>query len=478
MTERSSLKPVSEDFEGAELGDKRRTKRLQKILDSAERTSGLSLPKQLGGDDAALEATYRWLNNEQIDPQAVLEAHQQATAGRARQHDHVVTVHDTTTFTFSGEREGLGLIGVSLKGMLAHYSIALSPAGEPLGVLGLRVWGRSETPRPKAADKSLKRYDEDRESLRWHDAVDEVTQRLAGSVAALHVMDREGDAFELLADLAEHEQRFVIRVAHDRGVLVGEAQEGALFDAMGQTPIMLEREVAIGSRAPTRSPKDRKLHPPRQARVARLTVRAGTLTTLRDASSPAHLPDELTLNYVDVLETTPPENQDPVHWRLVTTEPITTAEQVARIVDLYRMRWTVEEYFKAIKTGCQFEKLQLESARALLMALAIYSAVAWKLLLVRWMERQAPDAPASHIVTPTQLAILAGHQRKIRRPWLAPPTCRDVLLAIAALGGHIRNNGAPGWIVLGRGFHDLLLMEAGALLAQAPPGAGEDVINP
>ena len=44
------------------------------------------------------------------------------------------------------------------------------------------------------------------------------------------------------------------------------------------------------------------------------------------------------------------------------------------------------------------------------------------------------------------------------------------MLAIARLGGHIKNNGEPGWIVLGRGFQDLLLLEIGALMAQEALG--------
>jgi hypothetical protein len=38
---------------------------------------------------------------------------------------------------------------------------------------------------------------------------------------------------------------------------------------------------------------------------------------------------------------------------------------------------------------------------------------------------------------------------------------REALLAVAALGGHIKNNGEPGWIVLGRGFETLLTLEQG-----------------
>jgi hypothetical protein len=39
-----------------------------------------------------------------------------------------------------------------------------------------------------------------------------------------------------------------------------------------------------------------------------------------------------------------------------------------------------------------------------------------------------------------------------KRRFLMPATVRDAMLGIAALGGHIKNNGDPGWLVLGRGL--------------------------
>ena len=40
------------------------------------------------------------------------------------------------------------------------------------------------------------------------------------------------------------------------------------------------------------------------------------------------------------------------------------------------------------------------------------------------------------------------------------------MLGIAALGGHIKNNGDPGWLVLGRGFARFLEAEEGWALAR------------
>jgi hypothetical protein len=40
------------------------------------------------------------------------------------------------------------------------------------------------------------------------------------------------------------------------------------------------------------------------------------------------------------------------------------------------------------------------------------------------------------------------------------PSNQEVYTALAALGGHLRSNGPPGWIVLGRAFEKLLVLIA------------------
>ena len=127
-------------------------------------------------------------------------------------------------------------------------------------------------------------------------------------------------------------------------------------------------------------------------------------------------------------------------------------------MDCYRARWVIEEFFKALKTGCQYEKRQLESAESLLNALAIFAPVAWRLLLLRHLARSQAKASATAALTPKQLEVLRA---VARRPLPTHPNAREAMLAVAALGGHLKSNGDPGWLVLGRGMHDLLLLELG-----------------
>jgi hypothetical protein len=82
------------------------------------------------------------------------------------------------------------------------------------------------------------------------------------------------------------------------------------------------------------------------------------------------------LSRTDRVEHDCPKGEQAIEWYLVTNEPIGTTEQVAAIVDAYRARWVIEELFKALKTGCQIEKRQLESYEALRNALALFLPIA------------------------------------------------------------------------------------------------------
>jgi hypothetical protein len=157
---------------------------------------------------------------------------------------------------------------------------------------------------------------------------------------------------------------------------------------------------------------------------------------------------------------------------LITNEPTETVAQIFAVVDSYRARWVIEEYFKALKTGCAFEKNQLESRRTILNYLAVLAPVAWQLLLLRSLARDAPSSPADAALSKVQIEVLKAVAKK---PLSPEPTVEEAFLAVAALGGHLKRNGPPGWQTLGKGFHDLLLFEAGwrAHASQSPPGCDQ-----
>jgi hypothetical protein len=169
------------------------------------------------------------------------------------------------------------------------------------------------------------------------------------------------------------------------------------------------------------------------------------------------------VNIVRVWEPHSPPGAEPIEWLLLTSEPITCPKELLQTVDWYRARWTIEEYFKALKTGCRYEARQLENRSSLLAALGLFVPIAWQMLALR-AEARSPEGSAStsKTVTPLQLKIL---RRFVPKKLGTHPTSRDIYLTIAALGGHITNNGEPGWLVLARGFKKLVDYEMVWLVA-------------
>jgi hypothetical protein len=274
-------------------------------------------------------------------------------------------------------------------------------------------------------------------------------------------MDREGDSYELFAAMIAHGDRFVVRLNHDRRLLP-DAEAAAperLSEALAHTAPICERQIVLSPRrAGNRPPHTRKKHPPRDGRLARVCFAARPLS-LKRPDNQSHTPAALAVNVVYGWEVDPPAGEQPVAWRLVTTEPIATVEQVLRIVDAYRTRWLIEEFFKCLKTGCAYEKRQLESFETLLIALALLAPIAWQLLLLRHLARELPDAPARVALTARQLTVLCATSVGAR---LSPRcTLGAALAAVARLGGHLKQNGDPGWLVLGRGMQKLRWIETG-----------------
>jgi hypothetical protein len=445
---------------GGHLGDARLNGRRDRVMAVLEEHPDATFPEACA-DDAEVEALYRFLRNPRVQLPTLIAPHVTATQARSAAVGEVLVVHDTTDFVFAGAqpRAGLARLGAERHGFWLHAALAVSADGlrAPLGVLSLLPFVR-----PPVAEAAARGADRLKESHYWSAGVAAVRDRL-GATGVIHVMDRGADSYDLFAQLHAQQDRFVVRLHHDRGVWT-EAGPSTLQEAGRGAAVRGERTVTLpGRRRGDRPLQARRKHPARAERRATLQVTACRLTVQRPTGRLHQLPPTLTFNAVYVWETSAPAGEEPVAWSLLTTEPIDTPEQVWRIVDWYRARWVIEEFFKALKTGCAYETRQLESLQTLLVALALLVPVAWQLLLLRQLARAAPEAAATAVLSRRQLQVLQTSSAGLR---LGPtPTLRDALRAVARLGGHLRQNGDPGWLVLGRGMQKLLWMEAGWIAA-------------
>jgi hypothetical protein len=355
------------------------------------------------------------------------------------------------------------------QGFFAHAALAVGVDGalrNPLGIIGLETLVRTAPAKGKRSN-SQRRKDPANEQRRWARLAEEVDDELsAQGISAVHVMDREADAYDNILAFVSNQRRFIIRAMHDRAVeYVGDLS--SVFAAVQSARTVVEREAPVSSRKPHPSPRQRAMRPPREARLAKLAFAAIPVQLKRPNHAPRSQPMLLEVNLVHVWEADCPEGEVPIEWVLLTNEPIGTPEAILRIVDLYRARWLIEEFFKALKTGCAYEKRQLESKHALFNALGLLIPVAVQLLRVRWFGRgPIAGAPATEVLSPLHIQALAALRPAEAKKWSAPPTARDAMLAIAAAGGHIKNNGEPGWQVLARGLIRFLDFAAGWEAAQ------------
>jgi Transposase DNA-binding/Transposase DDE domain len=464
MTSEAVLGSIDEEFEAADFGDVRLTERLMQMVRALDRAPDQSLAK-VSKTVAAREAAYRFVENPAVTMEALLAPHLRATVARCRDAGTVYVVSDTTEFTFSGRARGakLGRIKGSQRGFLGHAALAVDFERRPLGVLGIQPIVRDEQKKTHRNNHQQKK-DPHRESLRWGAMVESVETSLGG-VSAIHVMDREADIFELLSDLQQKKRRFVIRSGQQRSVVDG----GNLLEAVSHSRTLLEREVQLSARLKPRRQTSGKGHPARSARLASLAISSTTVVIPRPKTTDSAYPESLTVNVVRVYEPEPPSDQPAIEWLLFTSEPVATAEQVAWVVDAYRARWLIEEYFKALKTGCAYEGRQLRSLHTLTNALGLLAVIAWRLLLLRALDRDAPLTPATDLLDPIVLEALAGRLKHIgeRKPFPANPTVADVMKGIARLGGHHKSNGPPGWQLLWFGFQDLLMWSAGFIAGRS-----------
>lgn len=454
---------VTGEFLQARLPDMRLVARTGTVMAALAKCPGESFPDAMGSEKE-LEGLYRLLNNPRVNHPQLLESHVLRTVERAKAAGDVLALHDTTTNKFPGlSSEEIGELNTGTAGFLAHTTLLLDARVErcPLGVISLQTIHREPGRPSRALSGSECAKLENKESARWFEAVRETEAQLFGKARVLHVMDREGDSYELYARLLARGSRFVIR-GDDRTCLF-DGERSRIKEVLSKQRVIAERDVPLAKRT-TRTKAPKSARPVREARMAQLSIAGCTLTLNAPKYIGSDLPQQITLNVVHVFEANPPTGEAPVEWFLLTTEPIETDEQLLRVVDIYRQRWVIEEFFKALKSGCLYQERQLESREALLNALVLFLPIACQLLWMRSRCRTHPDASAEGLVTKTQEQVIRNFSS---RKLPASPTVRELIWAIAAIGGHLKSNGEPGWQVLGRAWTRVLEYEAGWLAAVA-----------
>jgi hypothetical protein len=469
MTTSTPLSWAEQELQRADLGDRRLNQRLIQLVSDVAARPESSLP-QASGTWAATKAAYRFFDNDRVRPQAIREAHQQATCARLPDGDGpVLVIQDTTLLDFTSHRAttGLGhLIHRQHVGLLVHSALLVSSAGVPLGLLHQHVWARDPKRRGQRRQRRH-RPTAEKESQRWLDTLAATEAALPADRAILTIADREADFYDLLAAPRRPGHHLLLRAKGRRSV---RHEARLLAPALRAQPVAGPHTVCL------RRGDDRP------ARAAVLTLRYGAF----EIQPPATHRQRKTLPPLRVWavlaeEENPPPGQKPVCWLLLSTQPILTLAEAVQAVQRYTLRWLVERLHFVLKSGCRIEQLQLGTAARLQRALATYSLVAWRLLWLTYQARQQPQASCAEVFTPVQWQVLHQAIHPDQPLPTTPPTLAEAVRQVARLGGFLarRHDGAPGVQVLWRGLrrlHDLVQGYQLTLPAhpQPPPLVGNE----
>jgi hypothetical protein len=349
--------------------------------------------RQLGYGQRAQEVGFgRFLANDRVSVERLIEGWSDqtglATAGR-----HVLAIQDTSEINFrttAGRRRGLGKTKGGGRGLLLHGMVTVdATSGCCLGLVAGQIWTRRG--RVKIAHE--KRRSENKESHRWTATAERAKEVLAAASMVTVVGDRESDIFVTWARVPGTDVHLITRSMHDRRLATGES----LYATAERFTFATTRVVALPEREGKRS-----------ARLATLTLRFGRVELACPRNTPDRdLPSSVPVTFIEVIERDPPRGVEPVHWRILTTHEVANAEAVWQVVDWYKMRWTIEQFWRLLKQqGLQLEDSQIETADRLIKLTAI-AAKAAILTLQLLQARNGPSSePASIAFSPDEIAVL------------------------------------------------------------------------
>lgn len=392
--------------------------------------TGVSV-RRLGGGRAGEMRITRFLHNRKVTQGEMIATARARTCTRVAGR-HVLAIQDTSALRVDEKGVGLSF----------HPVIAVDAlAGTVLGLADAFFLARQGGERATRKQREFAQKD----SRRWLAGAESAGALAeAGAACVTVVEDREGDVYECFAFKPANVEKLV-RAAQDRRLADGTSlfSKAEAWDAAGTMAVELPAA------------------PGRAARRAELSVRFGTVEILRPKHRTAAggLPGTMAVTLVIGREIAPPEGGEPALWFLLTTHRVAGIADARRIIGFYRLRWTIEQLFRTMKTkGFDVEALRQEEEgplEKLVTAILIAAVTVMQLVHERDGKAGRPlgdifdqdDAPALQHVCQS----LEGKTARQKNPYPAGSLAYAAWV-LARLGGWTGYYGKPGPIVMLRGL--------------------------
>jgi hypothetical protein len=282
---------------------------------------------------------------------------------------------------------------------------------------------------------------------------------LAAARSITVISDRESDIYEHFAERPAN-THLIVRACQNRKIARAGDEDALLFAFIDGLPEAGRVSVRIPAA------------PGRKERVAELAIRFAPVELRKPRHGASRdLPGTTVLRLIDVRELSICEDGKPLHWRLITDHAVTSLGEARRIIDLYRMRWSIEEYFRLLKTaGFDIEDAHIGDPRAMVKfttAAAIAAVTVMQLVKAR---DGATDQRIADALEPDDQPILEALSQRLEGATERQknPHSRGSLAfaawVIARLGGWTGYYGKPGPKVMRRGLDDFRRIKYGTTL--------------
>lgn len=319
---------------------------------------------QLASDRSDLVGFSRFLNNDKITPEKLIESAIER-CGQLVDGRNVLVINDTTDFNFGDHYnymdagdEHLGpMCNEGEMGFYLHPGLVVDAEdGMGLGFSYIKIWNRKHGKGNKHDRNYFQLPLKEKESYRWIECGIESKKNLSKARHLTIIADRESDIYQEFVMLPDDKTDLIIRSCQNRCL---EDSDTKLYETLSEVPSYGDYRLKVRA----------NLKGEREARDTVMEVRYKKVrikkpSTVKDKS----LPDYTEVYAVEAKERSglTPSTGKPICWRLLTTYSIDQIEDALKIIQWYGRRWQIELLFGTLKSkGLNFEASEVESGGGL-----------------------------------------------------------------------------------------------------------------
>ena len=445
------------EFAAISFGDKRVDERFIKVAQQIVGNPTRSISEACA-TWADAKAAYRMFDNDRISPSVIIDEHRGKTIERARGKSVVLAVQDSSILNYE-QFSSINDMGTveggntwTHRGLILHPTIAVTPDGDCLGILDHIVYSRADGERRIGHYDHLNVPISQKESYRWLKAMRSARSAMGDETTLVMVGDREADIFELFQEAATLGTHFLVRACKDRQLLSDDLEIGNIGDALAATSSSGVATIELKTTAK------------RDARVAKVDIKFIEVTLkppVRKKSARVEKLVPQSIWVVSIEENEPPKDVEGLCWILLTNHPVENYDEACEKLQWYKRRWTIETYFRTLKSGFRIESTRLNRQVKLERYIALVATLAIRVMNLANIRDNAQGRQASERFSTSECEILKT--RRNAREGISRTSLRldEAIREVSLLGGFLgrKGDGPAGATVIWRGLQRLSDLE-------------------